>query len=323
MNKNTEYVYVNIKIDSNTAGGKAFFNETRVQPIIDNPTEWELTIERFFVPAVDIPIMIFKDNYYSITLSFDGVDITETLIWIPNKSYSGLYGQDVWNYQEMLDIVNVAFTHAYNQLKAIKPALTPTEPPFITYEADSRLFVFNAERLYDPIYNGAPTVEIYMNIQLFKLFNSFQDFESEELQPKAHRILVKNNGNNLTTINGKAYYSTYGEWTTLFGWNDLQSIVFETNSIPVVPENQQSQNNQTQQIITDFEPLQDINNRSAIQFFPQGELRYYSLNSTTPLYNMNLSVFWKDKEGNFYPIYINDTETLTIKILFRKRLYLK
>lgn len=318
---NNNYIYYNVSIDSKTSQGQANFNETRVQPILDNPSEYELTIERFYVPAVNIPIMIFKDNKYSITLSFDGVDITKTLIWIPNKSYSGLYGKDLWNYQEMLDIVNKAFSDAYIDLKLAKPTITPTEPPFITYDAETNLFIFNAQRLYDPIFNGGPTVEIYMNIDLFALFNSFQDFEQEELEPKAHQILVKDNKNNISTTLID-YYSTYGEWVTLFGWNDLQSIVFETNSIPVIPENQQSQINQTQQIITDFEPIQDINNRSAIQFFPQGELRYYSLNSTKPFYNMNLNVMWKDKEGNFYPIYINDTETLTIKILFRKKLYL-
>jgi len=318
-----EYIYYNIRIDSDTAGGKAIFNETRVQPILNNPSEYELTIQRFYVPAVNIPIMLFKDNKYSVTLSFDGVDVTKILIWIPNKTYPGLFGQDLWNYQEMVDMVNVAFSNAYTDLKAAKPALTPTEAPFITYEADSNLFVFNAERLYDPEFNGGPTVEIFMNIELFALFNSFQDFEQKEQEPKAHKLLIKNNGNNTTTINTKAYYSTYGEWVSLFGWNDLQSIVFETNSIPVVPENDSSQVNQTQQVITDFEPLQDINNRSAIQFYPQGELRYYSLNSTKPFYNMNLNVYWKDKKGNYYPIYINNTETLTVKIQFRKKFFIK
>ena len=68
MNNDSDYVYYNVRIDSKSGKGRAEFNETRVQPILDDPSKYELTIERFYVPAVDIPIMIFKDNYYSITL---------------------------------------------------------------------------------------------------------------------------------------------------------------------------------------------------------------------------------------------------------------
>jgi hypothetical protein len=311
----SEYVYYNIRIDNETSNGRAFFNETRVQPILDNPSNYELAVERFYVPAMDIPIMIFKDNYYYVTLSFGGVDATVPLVWIPNTSGTDPYGNSIWNYQEMVDIVNVAFQTAFTTLGAGPP----TEAPYITYEAESNLFVFNAQRLYDPVFAGGATIEIFMNINLYSLFNSFQDFESEENDPKAHKILVKNNGNNISpTLTD--YYSTYGEWVTLFNWNDLQSIVFDSNTIPVVPENLQSQTNETQKIITDFEPIQDINNRSAFQYYPQGPLRWYSLSSQQPLYNMNLNVYWKDNEGKLYDIIIEPTEVLTVKILFRKKI---
>jgi len=319
-NVNSDYVYYNIRIDSNTSPqGRASFNQTRVQPILENPSEYELTIERFFIPAINIPILIFKENRYSVTLSFDGADVTQPLIWIPNTAYAGLYGNTIWYFQEMLDMVNIAFKDAYDALKLLKPAITPTNPPYITFDSETGFFIFNAEKLYDPVVNGGETVKIYMNIELFKLFNAFQDFEQEELEPKAHQIIVKDNGNNTSPTNS-LYYKTYAEWNNLFAWNDLQSIVFETNSIPVIPENNQSQVNLTQQIITDFEPIAGTNDRSAIQFYPQGELRWYSLNSTQPFYTMNLNVMWKDKQGELYPIYINETEALTVKMLFRKKL---
>ena len=315
---NSDYIYYNVRIDNKSGGGRASFNQTRSQPILENPSEYELTIERFYIPATNIPILLFKENRYSVTLSFDGADVTQPLVWIPNKSYPAVYGNTIWYYQEMVDMVNVAFKSAYDALKLLKPALTPTEAPYITYQTEGGLFIFNAEKLYDPVVNGGDTVKIYMNIELFKLFNSFQDFSQPELEPKAHQIIVKDNGNNTSTSN-PSYYATYGEWSTLFAWNDLVSIVFETNSIPVIPENNQSQVNETQQIITDFEPIADINDRSAIQFYPQGELRYYSLNSTQPFYTMNLNVMWKDKKGDIFPIYLNETETLTVKILFRRK----
>lgn len=313
-----ENVYYNVRI-SGSETNKAVFNETRVQPILDDPSKYEMAVERFYVPAIEIPIMIFRDGLWKVTLSYGGNDFTQDVVWIPNSQEPDFYGKSVWNYQEMLDMVNKAFSDAFTALKTVHSGAPPTEAPFITYEAETNLFIFNAEQLYDPVVAGAPTIEIFFNIRLFSLFNSFQNFESEELEPKAHRVIVKNNGNNKTNINFLNYYSTYGEWVTATNWNDLQSIVFKSSSIPVVPELEQARQNLTQQVITDFEPIQDINNRTAFQYYLQGPRRWYDLFSTQPMYNMNIYVEWKDRDGNYYPIYLADTETLTVKILFRRK----
>jgi hypothetical protein len=109
------------------------------------------------------------------------------------------------------------------------------------------------------------------------------------------------------------------EYSTLFLWNDLQKIILETDSIPTAPELLGSQTNKTRKIITDFEPLSQINDRSTIQFFPQGALRFYDLISNYPLTNMNVKIYWADKAGTQYPIYLNNTDNLTIKLYFKKK----
>lgn len=316
--KDSENIYYNVRITSETSGGLASFNETRSQPILDNPSNYEMAVERFYVPALNIPIMVFRDNYYFVGMKYGGNDYSTAIEFIPNSENPEPFGNVIFNYQEMLNAVNVKLVELFNDVKGDFPAAPPTEAPFITYEAESQLFTFHAERLYNETVAGMATIEIFFNTKLFRLFNSFQDFEQEEQEPFAHQILVKNNGNNETTLNSKPYYSTLGQWVTLYGWNDLQSIIFQTSSIPVVPEFNQSQTNETQQIITDFEPLPSVNNRSAFQFYPQGPLRWYSLKSNAPLYTLNLNVMWKSIDGTMRNIVIDDSEILTCKILFRR-----
>ena len=115
------------------------------------------------------------------------------------------------------------------------------------------------------------------------------------------------------------YIKVEQEFSTLFLWSDVYNILFETNSIPVSTENLASQTNITRRIITDFEPLQDIQNRSAIQFFPQGPLRWYDLESNTPLTRIDLNILWSTKEGKIFPLRMNSTDELSIKLEFRRK----
>jgi hypothetical protein len=216
-------------------------------------------------------------------------------------------------------MLNTAFLNCFNDMKIAHPASPPTEAPFVTFDPETELFILNAEQLYNEDVAGVPTIELWFNFALGSLFVAFQQFYDNIDQYKSGRLIVKNNYNNQATINGKAYFSTKAEYSTLYLWNSLKSIVFQTNSIPVVPENNSGQTNQTQQILTDFQPLAAVNNRTAFQFYPQGALRWYDLNSNYPLKNIDMRVYWTDNYDKLYPIYIFQNEALTIKLQFRRK----
>jgi hypothetical protein len=319
-------VYYNIVIKNDEPNViEARFNENRVQPILDHPNEYEVAVVRFSVPSYNIPIMFFRNNtgdyvgeFYTITLSFDGVDITKQLQFIQNENPPLYKKETIWNYQEMIDIINVSLKDAFTDLKNIKPLAPPTEAPFFTYDAKTKLISLYAQQLYDT--NGVPTIEIFCNDTLFRLFPTFQVKEDESLGiDKLQQFLVKDNKLNSTTYNGSPYYIMEQESETLYLWYDFQSIAFETNNIPVNPEFLPAQNNVISRIITDFEPLSDDPSRQIFQFFPQGPLRYYDLRSAYPLKAIDLIVRWIDKERRSYPLYLSRGDLLTTKILFRKK----
>lgn len=312
------HIYYNIEIskavDPLQIGifGLIKFNENRTVPIVDKPSDYHLAVTRFNLPAQLIPIFIWPgDDKYFVKMTFGFSTVTKYLQFIPNTTGNDFYGNTIWEYQEMIDILNKALSDAYTDLKALEPTMTPTEAPFMTYDADSKLLKWNIEQLY------ANTTKVYFSNQMFeRYFNSFQVFDLNT----DYQMLCKDNGNNSTVINGKNYFSTYQEYRTIDLWSDIKAILFETNRIPTSPEFLSGQKNITRQVLTDFVPTEGINDRSNIQYYPQGPLRYYDLNSNYPLRETDLSLRWEDRNGNTYPLYLQDNEKFTMKLLFRKKL---
>lgn len=311
-------VYYNITIRKNESNrGLAVFNETRVVPILDNPDDYELAVIRFNIPMTNIPIMYFDDKNFIVSMEYNGLTHTAPLVWIPNNLDPGSRNS-VWSYQELLNMINTAFQFCFNSLKGAFPGAPPTEAPFMTYDAATQLFTLNAEQTYNV--DGPPTFKLYFNSELDRLFPSIDSFEQSNLDPFAHQLLVRNNRNNQATINGKPYYKMVSEYPTLALWNDLKSVIIESDRIPVNPELQQGQVNVTRRIITDFEPLSDINNRQSLQYFPAGPLRFYDLKSNYPLNSIDARVYWQTYKGEIIPVTLIDFEVLTIKLMFRKKL---
>lgn len=320
-------IYYNVRIFNPYDGADvitASYSENRTVPVLENPSDYELAVLRFKVPAEVIPIFLWKDpSPYYITLNFDGYDSVQQLQFIPDAPPNDdkfLYGPAIWSYQSFVDILNKALSDGYADVKANRPLAPPTEAPFFTYDAKTELITLNAEQLYDS--EGVPTISIWANYDLFALIPSFQvkSFPVPPVNPlKFQRFRIKNNGFNTITYNGNPYYQMEQEYITLALLNDFVSIVFESDSIPVNSELLPAQKNDTRRIITDFEPLDGVNDHQAYQFYPQGPLRYYDLKSNFPLNRIDMKVYWTDREGREFPIYINRGDLLTLKIMFRKK----
>jgi hypothetical protein len=323
--KNSNVYYNIIQQNDSKRTIQAVFSETRVQPILEKPSDYELAVVRFSVPTYDIPIMFFRDGTlasnnesYVVTLEYEDETISKTLVPVPNEIPNPLYGRPaVWAYQEMVDAINLALADAFADLKALKPLAPQTEPPFLTFDGVTNLFTLYAEQLYDS--TALTPMRIYFNKTLFKILPSFEIIFDDSLGDpnKRHQLLVKNNKINGTTYNGKPYYTMAQESSTLSLWYDFVSIQFETDTIPVNPEFAPTANNTISRVLTDFEPLTAEPSREVIQFFPQGPLRYYDLTSNFPMKSIDLRIRWKDKSNVSYPLYIASGDQFTCKLQFR------
>ena len=303
------------------------FNTTRTSPVLDNPSDYELAVVRFYLPS-EVPIFIFDTapdgiaQFLEVGLSYDGYTKISQLIYAPYCSEC-FPANSVLFYQEFIDMINTAFQDAYSNgldgVKDVKPLFPPTTSPYMTYDATTQLCSLFAENAY-----ATPDIKIYMNIVMYNRFFPSLPIRGVELyltQDYAN-LRVQDNKNNTNASNPSipvGYYQMLQEYSTIALWNDLQTILLETNAIPVEPEYEPTENDTTRRVLTDFEPAVDINNRQAFQYQPQGALRWYDLKSQYPLSTLDLKVYWQSKTGKVYPLPLLQGESATLKLRFRHK----
>jgi hypothetical protein len=52
---------------------------------------------------------------------------------------------------------------------------------------------------------------------------------------------------------------------------------------------------------------------------PTAEYRFFDLYSSTPLKNIEISVFWRSTSGKYIPLLVSSGGSASVKILFQKK----
>lgn len=340
-------IYYNIVVTNPVTASNSInieYTENRVQSILDNPCEYFLSIVRFAVSGVTVPLFVcpvtppsLLTTPFSVTLSFSGTDFQTFLIYqprdlssVPSSPFGEYYY--IFDYQHFIDMINRALLTSFTALKLAFPLAPPTEAPYFVYNAETQLISLFAQQLYA----GLATISIYINIRLEKYLTAIENIflGSNTLNGKDVQFLVKDNKNN-TPASPAAYYEMKQQFNMLYLWNSFQKIVFTTGTIPVKYEYIPSQPlnnpanpsstpegaNTFRAILTDFQPSQegagDV--RSNFIYFPQGPYRLVDLNSKTPLNKFDIQVFWEDDTQALRPLQIIPGGSMNVKFLFVKR----
>jgi hypothetical protein len=133
---------------------------------------------------------------------------------------------------------------------------------------------------------------------------------------------------------GSQYVATtvFQEYSTVASWTPVSSIVFTSATLPIVP-NQLSapliyadggvvyandgNNANFAQIISDFVADNGVYKPSLL--YTPTQLRLIDLFGNGPISQIDISVFWKSKLGEFFPLQLNSGGACSIKILFTKK----
>jgi hypothetical protein len=237
-----------------------------------------------------------------------------------------------------------------------------TEAPYLKYDQNTTLF-----SLYGDSYGcGGPdsisyntgaagneeSLNLWFNTNLFGLLANFDNqFLGNETSGLVNNILFYNKfGTNiyqkqLTTPgaapvyeNTKTYFVMYQDYnSTSTLWSPIESIVFTTSLIPIIPESSgepviygsgndsvsNASTNAFTPIITDIAlPLNNAHGyREFIEYAPVAEYRLSSLtNSRQDLRNIDIQVFFKARlTGELIPLRMFNLSSVGIKIMFRKK----
>ena len=147
----------------------------------------------------------------------------------------------VKDYRDFIDMVNTAFTTAFNALVAQVSALSVSFQPYLEFDPITYKCILNTETLrFNPAYTMSP-VRIYFNSRLHELFVGLRSTFISSTGDKNYRMVVKDPYSILQKIvtfgNGTKYTFTqsYQTVSSVSLWNPIASIVFCTTMLPIVP----------------------------------------------------------------------------------------
>lgn len=296
---------------------------------------------------------------HSITLTYmnNGVETNVNptyLIWVPvhkevplpNPPSSNSDGFQTdsnyyygYSFLNVVSIINTAFATAMTSLKAAVGGLNTVDNPFMYFDEITKTFAIVAENQYFNI-NNSTHIRIFFNRPLFGLMNSFPFYRYSINDPfnKVYQIRMDDEkGYNLIqkTLIGsnKVLIELHQEYSTTVNFCPISSIVFTTTQLPIVSNalsaplifnNNQlvsdyNQNSLSALIITDMSDNSDFSYKPNLLYAPSAEFRRISMTSNRPINNIDVKVYWKDRQGKLKPFYLWSGGKASLKLMFEKK----
>lgn len=340
ISSEVDRIYYNIQIQD----GIARFEENRLQPLIDRPQDYYVSIVKFTVPLQSVPVQIIKklpassdpnQTIFSITIQYGGMPYTVNLEYIPEEDVSvgSLTYYFQYSYSAFIRMMNVALAQAVTNASL---AGTFAGSPFFKYDPNTQLISlivpYSWRENASPI-AGAPQVFVnsFLAQRIIGMYQEYTNINTE----LSNRIYLIDKGYNYPSITGVTIQmlEMTEDFTALNYWGSARSLQFVTGTIPVVNEfvsaitrssisNNESGTVKSRPILTDF-TLTEANfagsNRGWATFTNSGPYRLCDMNNSAALSKIDLSVYWVDYDNNIYPIVISDQDVLEVKLMFIKK----
>jgi hypothetical protein len=333
-----DHIYYNIAIknDNKNTYIPATYKADSEQIILDNPSDYYMSLIRFSLSGENIPFFYFDQSpmAYSVTLSYLGDDYQVGLILPVSPD-----GNAVYNYQRMIDAINSAIVIATANLNVAHPGIAPF-PPVLILDISSGLF-----SIYFPVegYTGIGAVRLFFNTKLWTFFQSFYTtYVSDAVQPagKDALLICEDVGNNYVVVNAPPagsngvflspvrlqageYIRMTQEYKTLYLWDRIEAIFFQAIGITARSEYQPAIDGKTNStpILTDFLPpvTDGPDLRSIYQYNPSGSYRLIDMTSNAPLKSFGVQIYYRTTDGEIYPVFITPGSVVSLKLLFVRK----
>lgn len=299
---------------------RVLFNENRVSSILDNPKEYEVTVDRCQIPTSSVPVYIFDpNNIVQCKLTCNSSSVTKDLIFIsstvtiPGEPVSNY----VWSYQVFIEMCNLTLKTAYYELLLLEPTMSVTVPPYFILDNKTNLISLLNQSTCNSIVDG---LKISFNQRFGNYFgdlnykyNSVSNFFDVQFLLKMYNGVL-----NLIMVDGVQYYINQQAYTTLFLISSIKALLIKS-SFCTSPEIEGTQNNVTDDVLMSFYFEPKILSQQIFQYFPD-EYEWKNLTSNEPLTRVNIYAVFISDDFVEYPLYVTENDTFNVKLLFRKRL---
>jgi hypothetical protein len=346
IERHLDNVYLNVVFQNSTPNTEliAEYNVTKTLPILDKPSNYFAAVVRFDVPLNSVPLFVIpivpnqvNPNLTPFTFTINAS--STNVIYVPDNTYTApIQNQQtqvitpyyyVYSFQNLINAFNTALAASY--VAAGSPG--GAGAPFFIFNPVTQLLGLVVSVAF--ITAGAT---IIINQALTNYLEGFELIFN--VATNTFQFVLKNNGNNGFNLPGNTiavaspptWLIMSQEYTSMEYWLSLRKIVLISNTIPItfeyIPAFDTAGNPSAVAtsipILTDFVPnIEDAaQSRSIAVYNPTAQYRLIDMIGDSPLQTIDLRIYWQDKLGNYYPIFIEPFQQASVKIgFFRRDLY--
>ncbi len=329
-------VYLNISMsnpEDSTIERVLNYSTTLRNPVVDDPSLYDLAIERFSIPGKSLPLFYFQTQgfpqtnvnvgTYSVVIGYQGNYTAPVhLILIPETTASPQIPtftaqspqqdpQDTYYYvQSYVNLANMVTTALRTAIAAGVGFLPGGVDAYMIFTSNggkySLLGTSNMASSANPA--DPNNVQIYLSSPLANFFTSFKLIHNSynAANGRDELILIENDRNNIpATQDGfnpnipAGYIQMQQEFNSDSSLETLTRIIITSNSFGgVLAQNELSDQpgGTYANVIADFVPAASTQNGSyqgKYQYFVQSELITRVLTSHSPLVEINLNFYWQ------------------------------
>ena len=277
---------------------------------------------------------------------------------IPNQTQDNSNGYyNIYSFQYFISLINTTLNLCYQTLKGaveIDGGTLPSDyAPVMLWNTDTEKATIYADVLgYSPFLRPSP-INLYFNPALAQIFSTFSYLITptaniaEINSFRAYQVLFTDVAqaielntvpyplNALGTDQSPVLFQALQakqELSTINNMNPIISIVFTTNTIPIIATQVTTpllyvdgqvqlssigNNNNISNVLTDFSADSPL--RPYIYYVPTAEFRMISLVGNRPLNNIDVGVFYKTRTGDLVPFRLGSGGSASLKLLFRRK----
>ena len=296
----------------------ASFSQRVGTPLLDNTSDYYLAVSRFNIPQSYSRLFKFEQfptgrppyPHYTITIQNTfGTYYTEPLVYIPYTTVE-IPPKAIYYIHQFVQMTNVAIAAAHTA------SGVAGGPPIMVLNIDNNKFYIETS----PGYTGRLFFSDYM-FTLFRFFPAIYQYPTPLSNGREFEIILNGTPTYITPV---GRFQFYQEESSLFLWNELESIEIVSSKIPVnlistgankvttynpyvppvpgqVYTNRDDNNDKKLQSLTNFKVSHDPNlpiNRSNYQYNAVNPLRLVQMIGGVPLNEIEFKVVSLDKFGS-------------------------
>ena len=330
MNQQSDRIYCDIllsnSITQNNSHPTVQFFESRSSALLNDTTNYKMSIIRFSLNTEMLPIFIpamqnTNQTIYSITMEYNGKVQQQYMNYVPQgrTTIGSDDFYDIYNYQYVIYLMNECFRQCFSSLNL---PMNGAKQPFISFDVQTQLcnIIFD-ENYYG--FNEQNKINVYFNFSMNAILNTFPVF--------VHGNNLANGRNFQLDLRMMKNNILQQELSSVGLWNPVNSIVFTSNMIPIEPSANPpiqiykdgilqtgTSSNTSLNVLTDFVG-NDLLFKPYVIYSPT-VYRYIDLKPNTEIRNIDLQVFWRDKNsGKYRPLYLASGGSCSVKLLFVKK----